>query len=123
MTAVGRHFSDIDPKLDVLGPLRQPYRRRKSSLLERLEGLVDRRHALIHGMNINNDLDRKGLEGKIHDLTVGVSRVYKAITSLYGWPFELPGTSNFSLGPVRRSRAAEVRPGSGSQEQDEKCAQ
>jgi hypothetical protein len=40
LSAVGRHFADIDQTLDVLAPLKRPYRRRKVSLLDQLERLV-----------------------------------------------------------------------------------
>jgi hypothetical protein len=106
LAAIGRNFADIDPKLDVLAPLKRPYRRRKVNLLERLEYLITRRHALIHGMQLDIDLDREKLEAIIHDLTIGISRVYQQITSHFDWPFELPGTSNFFLGPRRNPRAA-----------------
>jgi hypothetical protein len=116
LAAIGRNFLGIDQKLDVLAPLKRPYRRRKVSLLDRLEHLVTRRHALIHGMQLDTDLDRQKLEAVIHDLTVGISRVYQQITSHFDWPFELPRSSNFSLGPRRKPRAAgsskvEERPG------------
>lgn len=108
LAAIGRNFADIDNKLDVLAPLKRPYRRRKVNLLDRLEHLVTRRHALIHGMQLDTDLDREKLEAVIHDLTVGISRVYKQITSHFDWPFELPGSSNFFLGPRRKPRATDL---------------
>jgi hypothetical protein len=73
-------------------------------LLDRLEDLVTRRHALIHGMEIDIKLDRERLEGVVHDLTVGISRVYEGVTYRYGWPFELPPSSNFMLSRHRRGR-------------------
>ncbi|WP_159730787.1 hypothetical protein [Methylosinus sp. Ce-a6] len=108
LAAVGRHFAEIDQKLDVLAPLKRPYRRRKVNLLDRLEDLVTRRHELIHGMHVDSGLDRKKLEDHIHDLTVGISYVYKEITRHYGWPFKLPLSSNFFL--TRRRRAQRERP-------------
>jgi len=110
LAAVGRHFADIDQKLDVLAPLMRPYRRRKVNLLDRLEDLVTRRHALIHGMHIDIDIDRETLEGFIHDLTVGISRVYEQITNHYGWPFGLPMSSNFSFSRRQRARPEEGAP-------------
>ena len=104
LAAVGRHFADVDQKLDVLAPLKRPYRRRKVNLLDRLEDLVSRRHALIHAMHIDTDLDREKLEGNIHELTVGLSRVYEGITHQYGWLFELPSSSNFFLSPRKYAR-------------------
>ncbi len=108
LAAVGRHFADIDQNLDVLAPLRRPYRRRNINLLDRMEDLVTRRHALIHGMHIDIDLDRERLEGFIHDLTVGISRVYEGVTRHYGWPFELPSSSNFFLSRRPRARPEEA---------------
>jgi hypothetical protein len=95
LSAVGRHFAEIDHRLDLLAPLRRPYRRRKVNLLDRLEKLVTRRHALIHGMHISVDLNHKNLGEIIHDMTIGMSRVYQGITHHYGWPLELPISSNF----------------------------
>jgi hypothetical protein len=97
LAAVGKHFADIDQKLDILAPLKRPYLRRKVSLLDRLKELVDRRHALIHEMHVGIDFDREQLEGVVRDLTVGISRIYKEITLHYGWPLELPSSSNFNL--------------------------
>lgn len=102
-TAIGRNFDDIDRNLDVLAPLKRPYRRRKVNLLERMEHLVTRRHALIHGMQFDINLDRKKLEAVIHDMTVSVSRVYQHITSYFAWPFELSLLSNFRLKSRRKS--------------------
>jgi len=102
LAAVGRHFAEIDQKLDILAALKRPYRRRKVNLLDRLEGVVASRQDLIHGMHIDINLDREKLKGLIHDLTVGISRVYEHITRHYGWPFELPSLSNFFLSPRRR---------------------
>lgn len=103
LAAVGRNFADIDARLDILAPLRRPYRRRKRSLFDRLEEMVSQRHALIHKMDVNRDLDKSGLEGLIHDLTVGMSRIYKEITQHYSWPFELPMSSNFLISKPRKS--------------------
>lgn len=106
LAAIGRNFNDIDSKLNILAPLKRPYRHRKVNLLERMEHLVTRRHALIHGMQFDINLDREKLEAVIHDLTVSVSRVYQHITSYFVWPFELPLSSNFCLKSRRKPRAA-----------------
>jgi len=109
LSAVGRHFAEIDQSLDVLGPLKRPYGRRKVNLLDRLESLVSHRHALIHEMQIDIALDSDILKEYIHDLTMGISRVYKGITHHFGWPFELPMSSNFILSRHRRTRSKEAK--------------
>ncbi len=95
LSAIGRHFADIDQNLDILGPLKRPYRRRKETLLETLEALITRRHALIHGMDFDIALDRKRLDQLIHDLTVSISRVYEGVTRRYNWQCKMPISSNF----------------------------
>jgi hypothetical protein len=54
-------------------------------------------------MNISVDLDREKLREINHDMTIGMSRVYEGITRHYGWPFELPVSSNI---PVLHRRKA-----------------
>jgi hypothetical protein len=61
-------------------------------------------------MHIDIDLHCQKLEGLIHDLTTGISRVYKGITRHYGWPFELPSSSNFILSRRRPARPEEKGP-------------
>jgi len=95
LAAVGRNFHDLDPSLDILAPLKQPYRRRKISLLEGLEALVSQRHRLIHGMELDIWTDHKALERHINDLTAGIARVYRHVGHHYGWKLDLPSSSNF----------------------------
>lgn len=95
LAAVGRNFQDVDPSLDILSPLKRPYKRRKVSLLESLENMVSQRHALIHGMEIDIWTDQKKLEGKINDLAAGMKRIYEHIASHYDWQLEMPASSNF----------------------------
>lgn len=92
---VGDHFKALDRNLDILAPLRRRLKRSKTSLLDRLDALVTRRHALIHGMAIDIDLDRGRIEEIVFDVMDGMSRIYRAITQHFDWPFELPRSSNF----------------------------
>lgn len=95
LNAVGRNFHDLDPSLDILGPLRRPYRRRKLNLFDRLEGLVSQRHRLIHGMELDIWTDHEVLKRHTEDLAVGMKRIYQHIAKSYGWTLELPASSNF----------------------------
>lgn len=93
---VGQHFSAVDKKLDILAPLRRVTKRKKTSLLERVDGLVKQRHELIHDMRIDVSLDHRRIEEILFDVTDAMARIYRQITSHYGWPYELPMSSNFS---------------------------
>lgn len=95
LAAVGRNFHELDTSLDILGPLKRSYRRRKINLLDRLEGLVTQRHNLIHGMEIDTWIDHAVLQRHIDDFAAGMKLVYQHVGKHYGWPLELPISSNF----------------------------
>lgn len=84
------HFSSLDPKLDLMGTLRRPYRRRKEALADSLEQLVELRHDLIHRSIVAGDLDDKRIKRAISDVTAAVRRCYERICTHFGWPIELP---------------------------------
>lgn len=89
LSAVGRHFTEIDPKLDLLSVLRKPYRRRKRSLLQDLEDLTTERHKLIHDMRINSLSDLDKIDDTIQDLKDAVHRVHRFLTTYHSWPYEI----------------------------------
>lgn len=93
---VGQHFKALDPKLDILAILRRKTKKEKFSLLERIDGLVGKRHALIHDMSMDIDLDHDKADELVFDVTDGMARVYRQITNHFGWPYELPMSSNFT---------------------------
>jgi len=48
ISAICQHFHQLEPKLDLAGALKRPYRRRKQSLFITLDHLVKLRHDFIH---------------------------------------------------------------------------
>jgi hypothetical protein len=88
ISAVMRHFAALDSSLDVGGALRKPFRRRKESLFDQLERVVETRHAIIHRATLDVSLTDLAILDLIHDLDVAVTRVYKRIADHYSWPFE-----------------------------------
>lgn len=118
---VGQHFKGIDPKLDVLASLRRKTKRERLSLLERLDELVEKRHALIHDMTMDVQLNHKRAEELVFDVTDGMARIYRHVTSHFSWPCEMPISSNFmsrrTWEKLRRGRqASEVfQSGAGSE--------
>lgn len=93
---VGQHFRALESKLDILAPLRRTSKRNKISMLDRLDALVQQRHALIHDMQIDINLTRSKVERLLFEVTESMARIYKQITKHYGWPYELPMSSNFT---------------------------
>ena len=88
ISAICRHFDVLDPKLDLVGALRKPYRRRRLSLFDLIESTVATRHIFIHGATMDTSLTDLKIQSLVYDLDVAMTRVYKRITQHYGWPFD-----------------------------------
>lgn len=86
VSAVSRNFELLDPKLDVAGTLKKPFRRRKQSLFDQLEQVVTIRHDVIHRAKIDTKLTDSRLHDLIYDLDEAVSRVDRHLTAHYKWP-------------------------------------
>jgi hypothetical protein len=97
LSAVARHFKELDPKIDISGALRKPFRRRKQTLFESLDDLTTRRHTLIHGMEIDISLRGKKIDGLVVNVAAAAGRIYKHVTEQHGWFKKLNGFDEFSL--------------------------
>lgn len=75
---VSANFKLIDPKLDLAGVLRKPYRRRKQSLFDSIEMLVEDRNEFVHTGNMNVKFTEEQLERTLKDFEVAVDRCYRA---------------------------------------------
>jgi hypothetical protein len=88
ISAVCRHFSSLDPSLDLAGTLRKPYRRRKLSLFDSIEALVVGRHDFIHRALIDITLTDDRVNEILYDVEAAITRVYRRITDHYGWFYD-----------------------------------
>jgi hypothetical protein len=65
--------------------MRKPYKRRKISLFESLESLVEGRNAFVHEGQMNMDLYDKQIKITLDDIVVAVDRAYESIGRHYGF--------------------------------------
>jgi hypothetical protein len=84
-SAISETFKLIDPKLDIAGAFRKPYRGRKKNLFDSLETLVEDRNLLVHTGEINVTLFDKQLRAVLDDLTEAVNRAYNQIAKHNGF--------------------------------------
>jgi hypothetical protein len=84
-SSIADHFKTLDPGLDIEGTLRKPYRRRRVSLFDSIERVVEQRHAFVHSGNIDTSLVEAAIKEIIKDLEVAVDRIYLRIHTKYGW--------------------------------------
>lgn len=78
-SAISENFKLIDPKLDLGAAMRKPYRRRKMSLYDSIESLVEGRNAFVHAGEMDLSLFDKRLHGILADVVVAVDRSYETI--------------------------------------------
>jgi hypothetical protein len=105
LSSVCANFKQVDPKLDIYGALRKPYRRRTVSLFESIARMVESRHDLIHRTILDETLTDDRIHELIYDLEAAAERVYRCVTDHYGWFFD----KSWGLGrrlPRRRVKAA-----------------
>ncbi len=55
-STIGENFKLLDSKIDIAGALRKPYKRRKVSLYDSIESLVEGRNAFVHAGSMDMDL-------------------------------------------------------------------
>jgi hypothetical protein len=88
---IAANFKLVDPKLDLAGSLRKPYRRRKQSLYDAIEARIEHRNEFVHTGNINVEFTEKELEKTLNDFEVAVDRCYDA----FGMCFEFTPIRNY----------------------------
>jgi len=84
-SSIAENFKLLDSKLDVGGVMRKPYRRRKLSLFNSIEALVEGRNAFVHAGQINMELYDEELQTILADIVEAVDRAYTAIGRHYGF--------------------------------------
>ena len=78
----------LDRRLDLAGQLRKPYRRRRTTLIESLQDMVNRRHMFVHESALRLDLDEKLIWRFVDDLETSIERFYRHLTSLHSWVYD-----------------------------------
>lgn len=90
IATVCKNFNALDPKIDFASLLKKPYHRRKKSLFNSIEEVVNLRHNLIHRGYIDIGLSNQAVDVIFHDVEVSIVKCYKYLTKLYNWDY-FPG--------------------------------
>lgn len=80
---ISENFRIMDSKLDVGGAMRKPYRRRKVSLYDSIEALVEGRNAFVHEGEMNMALFDQKMQIALDDIVTAVDRAYECIGKRY----------------------------------------
>lgn len=79
------NFKQLDSKLDIGKPLKEPYHRRKRNLYCQLEEIFERRHNMVHRVEVDSNYTAEILEKDIKDVEEAMVRVYRYLCEQYGW--------------------------------------
>ncbi len=83
--AIVRNFKDLDPKLDVGAPLKRPYHKRKENLYEQINRIFERRHRMVHHIDLDSNYNNQVLARDINDIKTAIKRVYLYLCDKYEW--------------------------------------
>jgi hypothetical protein len=84
-SAITENFKLLDTKLDIGGAMRKPYKKRKTSLFESIEALVEGRNEFVHAGGMDMELYDTKLKNVLSDVVVAVDRAYSAIGKHHGF--------------------------------------
>lgn len=76
---IGDNFRMIDNRLDIAAALRKPYRRRKITLFDSIEAMVEKRNIFVHEGEIDLSLYDKNLKRTLSDIVEAIDRSYASI--------------------------------------------
>ena len=82
---IGKNFSLLDDHLDLAAAMRKPFKRRKETLFDRIEALVEGRNAFVHAGDMDMSLYDRELEKVVTDIVEAVDRCYAAIGTRFGF--------------------------------------
>jgi hypothetical protein len=99
-----KNFENLDKQLDLAGALRKPFRRRRQTLYDKLEELVDKRNEFVHRASLDLGLTDELVRETLYDLDVAMTRIHRTIANRYKWPHE----KTWGIG--HPSKAARIKP-------------
>ncbi|WP_315806910.1 MULTISPECIES: hypothetical protein [unclassified Bradyrhizobium] len=82
-SSISETFKLLDSRIDLGGAMRKPYKRRKVSLYDSIESLVEGRNAFVHEGRINVKLYDRELQVILDDIVEAVDRAYATIGNHY----------------------------------------
>lgn len=74
---ISSNFKFVDSKIDIAGVLKKPYKRRKKSLYDLIEELVEDRNEFVHSGKMNTKLTDRKLQTFIKDIEASVELCYQ----------------------------------------------
>lgn len=84
-SVIGENFRLLDSKLNLAATMRKPFKRRRVTLFDQIEALVDGRNAFVHAGEMDLFLYDREIEKVLDDIVEAVDRCYIAIGSHFNF--------------------------------------
>ncbi|WP_294403957.1 hypothetical protein [uncultured Ruminococcus sp.] len=94
---IDSYFRDINSKIDIKGVLSKPYHRRKETLFQTVERVLEQRHSLVHRLNVDISYKKENVISDIKSIQVALDRVYEHLCSIYNWTMINKKTNRIQL--------------------------
>ena len=85
---IDSYFREINSKIDIKGALSKPYHRRKETLFQTVDRVLEHRHSLVHRLNVDISYKKENVISDIKSVRVALDRVYEHLCSVYNWHIE-----------------------------------
>lgn len=86
---IDSYFSALDKQISIYGVLSKPYRRRKETLFETLNRVLEHRHGMVHRMGVDISYAKEDVLKDIESVKVALDRAYEHICAVNGWRTKL----------------------------------
>ena len=83
---VDAYFRELNKRIDIKGALSKPYHRRKETLFNTLDRVLEHRHALVHHMYVDGQYKLDDITKDIDSICTALDKVYEHICDVYEWP-------------------------------------
>lgn len=82
---IDSYFSALDKRISIFGALSKPYRRRKETLFETLNRVLEHRHGMVHRMGVDISYTKEDVLKDIDSVKVALDRAYEHICTVNDW--------------------------------------
>ena len=82
---IDSYFKTLDKRISIYGVLSKPYRRRKETLFETLNRVLEHRHGMVHRMGVDILYSKENVLKDIDSVKVALNRAYEHICDVYDW--------------------------------------
>lgn len=85
---IDSYFKALDNRISIYGALSKPYRRRKETLFDTVNRVLEHRHGMVHRMGVDISYSKEDVLRDIESVKVALNRAYEHICDVYGWGTE-----------------------------------